>query len=101
MAAVSGDSPWTACLCPPSVAPPPALQARSVPPFGPVLASLRDGLAAGLSGLRVLALTRRSQAGTAPGRWAAMAVAGERNLVTAETALWLSTRGLGATEVLA
>jgi hypothetical protein len=30
-----------------------------------------------------------------------MAVAGERNLVTAETALWLSTRGLGATEVLA
>jgi hypothetical protein len=30
-----------------------------------------------------------------------MAVVGERHLVTAETALWLSTRGLGATEVLA
>ena len=30
-----------------------------------------------------------------------MAVAGERHLVTAETALWLSRRGLGAAEVLA
>jgi hypothetical protein len=30
-----------------------------------------------------------------------MAAVGERHLVTAETALWLSTRGLGAAEVLA
>ena len=30
-----------------------------------------------------------------------MAVAGERHLVTAETALWLSVRGLGSCEVLA
>ena len=30
-----------------------------------------------------------------------MAVAGERHLVTAEAALWLSERGLGACEVLA
>jgi hypothetical protein len=30
-----------------------------------------------------------------------MAVAGERHLVTAEAALWLSARGLGACEVLA
>jgi hypothetical protein len=30
-----------------------------------------------------------------------MAVAGERHLVTAETALWLSARGLGGAEVLA
>ena len=30
-----------------------------------------------------------------------MAVAGERHLVTAETALWLSRRGLGGAEVLA
>jgi hypothetical protein len=30
-----------------------------------------------------------------------MAVAGERHLVTAETAMWLSARGLGAAEVLA
>jgi hypothetical protein len=30
-----------------------------------------------------------------------MAVAGERHLVSAETALWLSRRGLGGAEVLA
>jgi hypothetical protein len=30
-----------------------------------------------------------------------MAVAGERHLVSAETALWLSCRGLGGAEVLA
>jgi hypothetical protein len=30
-----------------------------------------------------------------------MAVAGERHLVTAEVALWLSRRGLGSCEVLA
>jgi hypothetical protein len=30
-----------------------------------------------------------------------MAVAGERHLVTAETAMWLSRRGLGSCEVLA
>ena len=30
-----------------------------------------------------------------------MAVAGERHLVTAEVALWLSGRGLGGAEVLA
>jgi hypothetical protein len=30
-----------------------------------------------------------------------MAVAGERHLVTAEAAMWLSARGLGASEVLA
>jgi hypothetical protein len=30
-----------------------------------------------------------------------MAVAGERHLVTAEVALWLSRRGLGGAEVLA
>jgi hypothetical protein len=30
-----------------------------------------------------------------------MAVAGERHLVTAEAALWLSARGLGGAEVLA
>jgi hypothetical protein len=30
-----------------------------------------------------------------------MAVAGERHLVTAEVALWLSARGLGGAEVLA
>jgi hypothetical protein len=30
-----------------------------------------------------------------------MAVAGERHLVTAEAAMWLSSRGLGGCEVLA
>jgi hypothetical protein len=30
-----------------------------------------------------------------------MAVAGERHLVTAEAAMWLSVRGLGSCEVLA
>jgi hypothetical protein len=30
-----------------------------------------------------------------------MAVAGERHLVTAEAAMWLSARGLGGAEVLA
>ena len=43
-AAPAGPYLEIACLCPPSVVPPQALQGRSVPPCGPVLPSLRNGL---------------------------------------------------------